>query len=70
MVSANIAYEEQEIRSSEDVKGGFVVRSITQNPDVIYGKSFKTENLRTEVLNFREFSSIPGTFFTYDKYNR
>jgi len=44
MVSANIAYEEQEIRSSEDVKGGFVVRSITQNPDVIYGKSFKTEN--------------------------
>ena len=25
-------------------KGGFVVRSVTQNPEVMYGKSFKTEN--------------------------
>ena len=44
MVSANTAYEKQEIRACEDAKGGFVVRSVTQNPEVMYGKSFKTEN--------------------------
>jgi hypothetical protein len=44
MVSANMAYEVQTIQAKNDLRGGFVVLSETQNPDVMYGKTFKTEN--------------------------
>ena len=44
MVSANTAYETQTIRASSDLLGGFVVDSYTHNPEVMYGKGFKTQN--------------------------
>ena len=44
MVSANMAYEVQTIQAKNDLRGGFVVLSETQNPNVMYGKSFKTVN--------------------------
>ena len=44
MVSANMAYEVQCIKAEEDLLGGFVVHTSTQNPHVMYGKSFKTAN--------------------------
>jgi hypothetical protein len=44
MVSANMAYEVQTILAKNDLKGGFIVNSLTHNPDVPYGKTFKTEN--------------------------
>ena len=44
MVSANMAYETQTIEASQDLLGGFVVNSVTKNPEVMYGKSFHTQN--------------------------